>query len=127
MSRQATYFKEKYKTDVAFRAAIKNRVKAWNLSIEGRCKRALSQSKRNARIAGYEPINATWRELAEALENQNYCCAITGISELDLIGRLHADHDHTTGKFRGWICPRANTALGFIEPFSKQIDIYLKG
>lgn len=27
-------------------------------------------------------------------------------------GSLHLDHDHTTGKFRGWLCSRCNTAIG---------------
>src|SRR3990167_1145705 len=25
------------------------------------------------------------------------------------------DHDHNTGKFRGWICKRCNTVLGKVE------------
>lgn len=36
------------------------------------------------------------------------------------------DHDHKTGKFRGWICNHCNTSLGFardhIEVFYKMID-----
>lgn len=27
-------------------------------------------------------------------------------------GKLHLDHNHTTGAFRGWICSNCNTALG---------------
>lgn len=26
--------------------------------------------------------------------------------------RLHADHDHNTGAFRGWLCARCNPAIG---------------
>ncbi len=30
-------------------------------------------------------------------------------------GRLHFDHDHKTGAFRGWICSPCNLIVGFIE------------
>ena len=29
--------------------------------------------------------------------------------------RLHFDHDHATGMFRGWLCHCCNTALGLVE------------
>jgi hypothetical protein len=25
---------------------------------------------------------------------------------------VHCDHDHRTGKFRGWLCRMCNTAIG---------------
>ena len=30
-------------------------------------------------------------------------------------GVLHWDHDHVTGKFRGWLCNRCNTVLGRVR------------
>ena len=30
-------------------------------------------------------------------------------------GPLHFDHDHETGKFRGWICPGCNLACGMLK------------
>ena len=30
-------------------------------------------------------------------------------------GRICFDHVHDTGKFRGWICNRCNSALGFVK------------
>lgn len=31
------------------------------------------------------------------------------------LGRICFDHDHKTGKFRGWICHRCNSALGLVR------------
>lgn len=30
------------------------------------------------------------------------------------VGRICFDHDHNTGKFRGWICLNCNSAIGFV-------------
>jgi len=29
--------------------------------------------------------------------------------------KLHEDHDHTTGKFRGWLCHGCNISLGYFK------------
>ena len=31
------------------------------------------------------------------------------------MGRICYDHNHQTGKFRGWICLRCNVALGMVK------------
>jgi len=31
------------------------------------------------------------------------------------IGKIDFDHDHVTGKFRGWICRRCNLVLGMVK------------
>lgn len=30
------------------------------------------------------------------------------------VGKVHLDHDHTTGAFRGWLCNRCNMSLGHL-------------
>lgn len=30
-------------------------------------------------------------------------------------GRIVFDHDHKSGKFRGWICAKCNSTLGFVN------------
>ena len=42
-------------------------------------------------------------------------CEICGVFGKDLKHGLCFDHDHKTGKFRGWICFRCNSVLGFVK------------
>jgi hypothetical protein len=41
----------------------------------------------------------------------NYCECCGG-SPNGQGATLHRDHDHLTGKFRGWICMTCNTGIG---------------
>lgn len=90
-------------------------VRQYKQTLEGRCKFVLTASVTNARKRGHLPILNTWQELAAELEKQDFTCKITGIAEKDLPVPLHADHDHATGRFRGWISSFANTGLGHFD------------
>lgn len=36
--------------------------------------------------------------------------------------RLDWDHDHVTGKFRGWLCGHCNKALGLVQDSSSRLE-----
>lgn len=42
-------------------------------------------------------------------------CDICGIPEIECRTRLHLDHDHETGEFRGWLCDYCNHAAGKVR------------
>lgn len=43
-------------------------------------------------------------------------CEVCGLG-----GRICYDHDHETGKFRGWICLKCNSALGLVGDNEKTL------
>lgn len=66
----------------------------------------------------------------EALQKQGGLCAICGKPETTVkkgaIQTLSLDHDHTTGRFRAWLCLRCNVALGVVEEQENPIEFLRK-
>lgn len=48
----------------------------------------------------------------QMVEQQGGVCKICGRPPSDRWKRLHVDHDHSTGKVRGLLCHKCNTAMG---------------
>ena len=42
------------------------------------------------------------------------------------IKKLHCDHDHVTGRKRGWLCPRCNTSLEWALEYMQDAQDYVK-
>jgi hypothetical protein len=78
-------------------------------TLEQRVARAHDQARINARRGGYAPPDITLLELL-LLIRANPCCAICGSTEA-----LRLDHDHVTGKVRGFLCDSHNRGLGYFH------------
>ena len=65
--------------------------------------------------------NITPEQYNQMLNEQHSVCAICGKPETSINPRnnmprcLAVDHDHNTGKIRGLLCSRCNTALGLLN------------
>lgn len=68
--------------------------------------RSILKRKYGLTVADYEAM----------LVAQNGCCAIcAGNKPYGRGNRWHVDHDHTSGKVRGLLCSRCNTAIGLLQ------------
>lgn len=59
--------------------------------------------------------NITEQEYYKILLKQNNLCGICGTDGKDFNHRLHVDHCHKTGKFRGILCGNCNSAIGKLQ------------
>lgn len=90
------------------------------------CRCAIEKSKVHATKLGYLPCCATVKQLVDAYQKQEGTCALCEKSErVDGI-KLHMDHDHKTGKFRGWLCYSCNRGLALVDTVGlDKIDSFL--
>lgn len=68
-------------------------------------------------------------QLAALIEAQGNRCAICGGERNGPGTRLHIDHCHDTGKVRGMLCTKCNTAIGLLDDDptrAEQVARYLR-
>lgn len=73
-----------------------------------------------------ERYQLTIEDYNKLFQEQQGCCAICGKHQSELKHRLNVDHNHKTGKIRGLLCPKCNTALGVYEVWVKQFNFKIK-
>lgn len=73
---------------------------------------ALTHGRTVAKRRGHAACMASPEEIEQRFDG---CCHVCGVHENDLNERLHLDHDHKTGAFRGWLCGNCNRALGLFQ------------
>lgn len=110
----------------------KGRKGTFNPTEEQRLKMSKNSYKRKmylAKLNGAEDFNWQTKTYTNRQEIQEKIagrpkpeyCEVCGRA-----GRICFDHNHTTGKFRGWLCVKCNCTLGFVgdskEIFEKLID-----
>lgn len=86
---------------------VKENLRAWRK--ESTFAVSLQNSRQSARRRGYMPCIAGIEEIETAFTGR---CDICDIPEARCESRLHLDHDHETGEFRGWLCGKCNRMLG---------------
>ena len=70
----------------------------------------LDHKERYREIARVWKYGITEEELDQLWWDQGGCCAICG-DQLENDNRTHLDHDHETGKIRGFLCAQHNVGL----------------
>jgi hypothetical protein len=75
------------------------------------------QGKEKQKKRSFKALMASYGITEEIYEqervNQNYCCKLCGAHENSQPhGRLHVDHCHETGLYRGLLCNLCNVGLG---------------
>lgn len=91
------------------------------------CRMEFSRRRHKHAPHGKKRAHALWRQTGIRLADYERLaamqsrvlgpgCAICGSLFMDKMGRsLAADHDHTTGLFRGLLCSRCNRAIGAFQ------------
>ncbi len=91
-----------------------------------RFKKVLADGKVAAKRLGYKPCDITAKRLNELFIGHCECC---GILEFNCKRRLSLDHNHLTGKFRGFLCNDCNQAVGNVKDSAEialMVASYLK-
>ncbi|KKM85681.1 hypothetical protein LCGC14_1286630 [marine sediment metagenome] len=79
---------------------------------KNRFKQSLKKARYVAKQNGHVACLATEEHIKEAFDGK---CTICGTPEIECNRKLHMDHDHETGIFRGWLCGHCNKALGLFK------------
>ena len=90
------------------------------MSISGKGRIFTEEHRKNMAKSGEK--NGNWKGGVSPIARVKYAprprpeiCEVCGAFGRDSKLGICYDHDHTTNKFRGWICYRCNVALGMVK------------
>ena len=63
----------------------------------------------------YREYGVMWKLKKLEKDAGQVCPKQCEICDRTQLKRLSFDHDHETGKFRGWVCYKCNTVLGLVD------------
>lgn len=95
-----------------------NRSTIWGRTLKGKVSRYFTRCKRRGL-----PISATKEEVEQWMKNKPTTCVCCGKTPT----RLALDHNHNTGKIRGWLCNPCNVSLYHYENPNPLVFRYLSG
>ncbi len=67
---------------------------------------------KKAELGGWKPCDISPEELLSSFTGYCFVCSIP---EIECIQKLHMDHNHETGEFRGWLCNKCNASIGIMR------------
>ena len=121
---------QKYRSEYESRLENKARKVIYNLNWRSKDPTRIRKSNKNARKNNLKRnFNLSLDDYNAMFQSQEGQCKICRTHQKDLKISLAVDHCHTTGKIRGLLCNKCNTALGLsgdnLEILQNMID-YLK-
>ncbi|KKM91648.1 hypothetical protein LCGC14_1226370 [marine sediment metagenome] len=84
---------------------------------KNRFKWSLIQSKNGARRCGHVGCIATEEKIEAMFTGFCYVCNVKENEK-----KLHMDHCHETGEFRGWLCSGCNRIIGFAKDSPERLE-----
>ena len=97
----------------------------WNRGSEAWARKILRQSRRTSDDGGYARPDIESFELVLLFDSFSGYCPICGVAVDKWNGRkLCLDHDHKSGRVRGFICHHCNACLGWLESYENKIKEY---
>lgn len=103
------YRRDKFANSAAWRARIKkSRQRYYSLNAA----HVIQRTRKSEILRKY---GLAWDDYQKIMEMQAGKCALCGIEKPGGKGAWHIDHDHRSGRVRGFLCHRCNTQFGTYE------------